>query len=122
MKAPETPEVKEAKDKKKEPETIMLNSGDDLMSRAEKIVRVMGFRGAVGGYTLDIYRMLQKYEKLDNDEANARAEADEIDEDRPGRILKELREAISCCCSEHRYKEVSDLITELEIILVISND
>lgn len=43
----------------------MLYAGDDLMTRAQKIVHILGFRGDVGGFILETYRMLQKYEQLD---------------------------------------------------------
>ena len=50
-------------------------------------------------------------------EVNEAKKETETDPENPERILKELREAIACCCSEHRYREVSNLITELEILL-----
>ena len=53
----------------KEPESIMLYAGDDLMTRAEKIVHLLGYRGAVGGFVLEVYRMLQTYERLDREAA-----------------------------------------------------
>ena len=44
---------------------ITVNAKDDLLTRAEKIVRMMGFEGAVGGYVINIYRLLQAYEQAD---------------------------------------------------------
>jgi hypothetical protein len=60
---------KEAPAKKKEPDTITLYASDDLMTRAEKIVWMVGYRGAIGGYVLDMYRLLQTYERLDRESA-----------------------------------------------------
>ena len=44
---------------------INISADDDLMTRAENIVRLFGYRGAVGNFVLDLYRLLQAYEKLD---------------------------------------------------------
>ena len=52
-----------------EPETITLYAKDDLITRAENVVYLLGYRGAVGNYVIEIYRLLQKYEELDKKEA-----------------------------------------------------
>ena len=49
--------------------TVFLRTSDDLMTRAEKIVHVLGYRGAVGGFVINVYRVLQKYEELDRTKA-----------------------------------------------------
>ena len=48
--------------------TVQINSNDDLMTRAEKIVKIVGYTGAVSGIVIDVYRLLQKYEKLDKEQ------------------------------------------------------
>ena len=49
--------------------TVLVRTGDDLMTRAEKIVHVMGYRGAVGDFVLTVYRVLHAYEKADREAA-----------------------------------------------------
>ena len=49
-------------------------ASDDLMTRAEKIVRVTGNVGAVGGMVINVYRLLQAYQEAD--EAQADLEVD----------------------------------------------
>lgn len=50
-----------------EPEGMLLAyNTDDLMTRAEKIVYAVGYRGAVGNYVIAVYRVLQAYEKVDS--------------------------------------------------------
>lgn len=45
-----------------------LYAADDLMTRAEKLVWMMGWRGSgIGGRIIDVYRFLQVYEKLDRE-------------------------------------------------------
>lgn len=39
--------------------TVTVIATDDLMTRAEKIVHFMGFRGATGGYAINVFRLLQ---------------------------------------------------------------
>lgn len=51
---------------------VVADAGDDLMTRAEKIVWLLGFRGATGGHALDVFRLLQAYEKLDREKAVAK--------------------------------------------------
>jgi hypothetical protein len=45
-------------------QSIMLYAEDDLVTRAEKIVWILGHRGAVGNFVLEVHRMLKKYEEL----------------------------------------------------------
>lgn len=49
--------------------SITVSADDDLMTRAEKIVHVMGMRGAVGGFVINVYRVLQAYEREDREKA-----------------------------------------------------
>ena len=48
--------------------TVTVYASDDLMTRAEKIVHIMGYRGATAGFAINIYRLLQAYEKADAEE------------------------------------------------------
>lgn len=48
-------------------QTIQLSSGDDLVTRAEKIVHVLGFRGSVGDQILLVYNVLKSYKQMDED-------------------------------------------------------
>ena len=56
--------------------SVTVSADDDLMTRAEKIVHVCGFRGAAGGFAVDVFRVLQAYEKADRElaEFNKRAQ------------------------------------------------
>ena len=45
--------------------SLQVYAEDDLMTRAENIVYMMGQRGAVAEYVISMYRLLQTYEKLD---------------------------------------------------------
>ena len=54
---------------------VTATANDDLMTRAEKIVWLLGFRGAIGGHAVDVFRLLQAYEKLDRDKAAAKTES-----------------------------------------------
>ena len=51
--------------------SVAVYASDDLMTRAEKIVHVLGSRGAVGGFAIDVFRVLQEYERADSEEARA---------------------------------------------------
>ena len=46
---------------------VFLYKKDDLVTRAEKIVDMWGLKGAVGGYVINVYRILQKYTELDKE-------------------------------------------------------
>lgn len=48
---------------------VNVYADDDLMTRAQKIVHLLGFRGATGGHAVDVFRLLQAYEKADRDAA-----------------------------------------------------
>lgn len=50
---------------KREPDRLELFASDDLLKRAENIVYFVGYRGAVGGFVLEVYRLLKAYEALD---------------------------------------------------------
>ncbi len=50
-----------------EEDRVFVYADDDLMTRAEKIVHLMGVRGAVGGYAVNVFRLLQAYEKADQE-------------------------------------------------------
>ena len=54
---------------------VTATAADDLMTRAEKVVWLLGFRGATGGHAVDVFRLLQAYEKLDRDKAAAKTES-----------------------------------------------
>jgi len=56
---------------KKGERSLTLYAADDLLTRAENIVRFMGYSGEIGGIVLDMYRFLQLYEKLDAEAAGA---------------------------------------------------
>ena len=53
--------------------SVMVRAEDDLMTRAEKIVHVLGYRGAIGGFVINVYRVLQAYEKADREKAAQKA-------------------------------------------------
>ena len=55
----------ENKDKLPSTESITLYAEDDNMIRAEKIVRVLGYRGATAGFEKEVWRVLELYSKLD---------------------------------------------------------
>lgn len=44
---------------------IILYASDDLVQRAENIVYLLGYRGAIGGYVLDVHNLLRTYAELD---------------------------------------------------------
>jgi hypothetical protein len=45
--------------------TVELRPDDDLMTRAERIVVVMGITGATDKFILSAYRVLKAYQQLD---------------------------------------------------------
>jgi hypothetical protein len=53
---------------------VNVYAEDDLMTRAQKIVHLLGFRGATGGFAVDVFRLLQAYEKADREKSAARKE------------------------------------------------
>ena len=55
-----------APEPEKEREPVELFASDDLITRAEKITKIF-VRGAIGSYIIDVYRILQCYEKLDRE-------------------------------------------------------
>jgi len=48
-----------------EDNTVAIYVEDDLMTRAENIVWLLGFRGETGGVAVNVFRLLQEYKKLD---------------------------------------------------------
>lgn len=54
--------------------SVTIHASDDLMTRAEKIVHVLGYRGAVGGFVINVYRVLQAYEKADAEASKTKPE------------------------------------------------
>ncbi len=55
----------ENKDKLPSAESITLYAEDDNMIRAEKIVRILGYRGATASFEKEVWRVLELYSKLD---------------------------------------------------------
>jgi hypothetical protein len=45
--------------------SVTLYADDDLLTRAEKLVFLMGFTGAVGDHVLTMYKALKMYQELD---------------------------------------------------------
>ena len=56
---------------------VVAFASDDLMTRAEKIVHLMGYRGAVAGFAVNVFRLLQEYERLDTERQQATGRAAE---------------------------------------------
>jgi hypothetical protein len=44
---------------------IRIFQADDLLTRAKKMVKALGFTGAAGNYVLTAHKVLQEYERLD---------------------------------------------------------
>ncbi len=64
--------------KEKEDNLIHLYSNDKLIDRAEKIVKALGYGGAIGEFTMTVYRVLEIYERLDREQAEKIAKAAEV--------------------------------------------
>jgi hypothetical protein len=47
--------------------SVWVTADDDLMTRAEKIVWSLGYRGATGGFAINVYRVLELYAKYDTE-------------------------------------------------------
>jgi len=58
------------KEPERYPNEVMLYANDDLVQRAEKIVYLLGYRGAVGNYVFDVYKTLKLYKELDEEALN----------------------------------------------------
>lgn len=55
--------------------SVILHASDDLMTRAQNIVHILGYRGAVGNFVVDVYRVLQRYEALDRETVKTKNES-----------------------------------------------
>lgn len=49
------------------PTPFTIHHSDDVIVRAEKIIRFLGYTGAVGNMVLDVYKILKAYDNLDKD-------------------------------------------------------
>ena len=71
----------------REPDPVMLSAADDLVTRAEKVVAILGYRGAVGGFVLDVYRVLKGYEELDAQAAQQRSPLETVGDDKKWPVM-----------------------------------
>lgn len=72
--------------KPKDTVTIMLYSNDDLVTRAEKICQALGYRGAIGNQVLGVYRLLKKYDELDQGRGGDDPDPGEEEQDDPPKL------------------------------------
>lgn len=57
----------EAKPEPQAPQVITLRQSDTLERRARIIVDMMGFRGAIDGFVLNVMEALEAYQRLDRE-------------------------------------------------------
>jgi hypothetical protein len=63
------PFTRNAEAQEQQEETRTISACDDLLTRAENIVWIMGYRGAVGNFVLNVHHLLREYERADQERA-----------------------------------------------------